>query len=169
MSDEAETAVTESAAPAADPVAETTTVVKKKAAPKKKVAAPKKKAAKKVAKKSPAKKTAKKKTAKKKAAASGEPRRSDDTRDTIRLRMFKLLKKNVNGLTGSQIKEKLELSGVPNILRDEGIVAKPPRVRRSEIEGVRGVVYQLTAAGLKALEKGTVNSEAPASAGGLEW
>lgn len=140
------------------------------AAPAKKVAAKagkkpaKKKAAKKAA---PKKKAAKKKVAKK--AGDGKKRSSSDDRDTIRLRMFKLLKKNSNGLTGSQIKDGLELTGIPNILRDEGIVASPPRIRRLDVEGVRGVVYQLTAAGLKAIENGTVNSGAPASANGIEW
>lgn len=120
----------------------------------------------KVAKKKTAKKVAKKKAAKK----SGEPRgRMDDSHDTIRLRMFKLLKKHPNGLMGGEVMTKLELTGIPNLLRDEGIVASPPRIKRELEEGKRGVVYTLTAAGKKALENGTVNSGAPGSAKGLEW
>jgi len=119
--------------------------------------------------KSVKKKVAKKKGAKKAAKKQREGGRMDDSHDTIRLRIFKLLKKNPNGQTGSQIAEKLELSGIPNLLRDEGIVASPPRIKREEIEGQRGVVYSLTAAGKKALENGTVNSGAPGAATGKSW
>lgn len=148
------------------PVAETTAAPE--AAPAKKKAVVKKKAAAKPAKKKVAKKKVAKKVAKKKSTATGEGKgRMDDTHVTIRLRMFKLLAKG--GQTGAKIAEKLELSGIPNILRDEGIMANPPRIKREMIEGTRGVVYSLTAAGKKALEKGTVNSEAPAAATGKDW
>ena len=134
------------------------------AAPAKKAAAkkPTKVAKKKVAKKAP--KKAAKKTAKKAVPTGGQ----GDKRDTVRLRMFRLLGKKSDGLTGAAIKEALELGGVPNILKDE-CMGDPPRIRRLDIEGTRGVVYQLTAAGKKAIENGTVNSGAPESAAGKEW
>lgn len=143
-----------------------TAVAEAPAAPVKKAkAAPKKRATKgtkKVAKK------AKGAKATKKAAKGDGGGRMDDTHDTVRLRVFKLLKKTPNGLTGASIAEKLELRGIPSLLKDEGMSAAP-RIKREFIEGTRGAVYSLTAAGKKAVEAGTVNSGAPASASGKEW
>lgn len=140
----------------AEPATAVSKPVKKKAAAKSnKEVKPAKKTPKKTV-KAPAKKKAVKKAP---AVARG---------DSIRLRVFKLLAKNVDGLTGRQIKDRLELSGVPNLLKDEGLADKP-RIRRRDLEGVRGVVYQLTAAGKADLEKGKVDENAPTSAAGKEW
>jgi hypothetical protein len=147
-----------SPAPAAAP-APASKPVKKKAAPAKKKAAPKKKA-------TPAKKAPKKAAKAKKAAVKKAPTKR--TEPTIRHRVFTLLNKSPNGYTGAQIKEKLELAGVPNLLKDEGLSDKP-RIKRVDIEGVRGVVYQLTAAGRKAVADGTVDSNAAESAARVAW
>lgn len=141
----------------ATPVA-TAPAKKAKAAPKKRAVKGAKKATKKAAKGAKAVK-------KEKGTGGG---RMDDTHDTVRLRVFKLLKKTPNGLTGAAIAEKLELKGIPSLLKDEGMNAAP-RIKREFIEGTRGAVYSLTAAGKKAVEAGTVNSDAPASASGKEW
>lgn len=108
--------------------------------------------------KKPAKKAAKKAAAKKAPVKRG---------DTVRLRVFKLLAKGK--FTGKQVMEKLSLTGIPSLLKDEA-VCKPPRITRDyspRESGAQGPAeYTLTAAGRKALEKGTVDSEAaPISAG----
>jgi len=87
---------------------------------------------------------------------------------SIRLRVFELLKKNPDGLTGAQIKDKLELGGIPSLLKDEGLAATP-RIKRATVEGVRGVLYLLTAAGKKAVETGKVDSGAAPSSSGKKW
>lgn len=122
---------------------------------------------KKAAKKAPKKAAAKKGT--KKAAAKGKSKKETKPRgESIRLRGFKLLAKG--DLTGAQVKEKLGLSGVPSFLKDEAVIATP-RVKRFTVPnpetGADGPThYTLTAAGKKALEKGTVDSEAaPRSVG----
>jgi hypothetical protein len=125
-------------------------------------------AKKKAVKKAPKKAGGAKKAAKKSPKKAAVKKASTRTEKTIRSKVFDLLNRNSDGLTGAQIKEKLELSGVPNLLKDEGLSSKP-RIRRSAIEGVRGVVYQLTAAGKHAIENGTVDSDAPESAAGKNW
>lgn len=102
-----------------------------------------------------AKKT--KKAAKKTAAKSGP---------TIREQVFKLLSHRPS--TGPYIKEKLGLSGVPSLLKDEGVSASP-RIRRRDEEGVRGVVYELTARGKKDLADGKVDDNAAEPSGGKDW
>ncbi len=106
-----------------------------------------------------------KKVAKKTAAKKTESKR---TGPTIRSQVFTLLAKHSDGYTGAQIMEKLNLKGIPALLKDEGVSATP-RIKRASVEGVRGVVYQLTAAGRKAVEKDTVDSDAPESASGKDW
>jgi hypothetical protein len=125
----------------------------------------KKKVVKKAVKKAPAK-TAKKKVAKK--AAKTSKKEVTPRGESVRYRIFSLLKKHDSGLTGPQIKEKLSLSGIPSLLKDEGCSEKP-RLRREKHEDARGVFYVLTAAGRKAVENDTVDSGAPASASGKEW
>lgn len=126
------------------------------------VTTPGKKVVKKVSKKvSPVvKKAAGKKATKAAPKSSGGP--------SIRERVFALLNKSPNGLTGGQIKDKLGLGGIPSLLKDEGVCDKP-RIKRISEEGVRGVLYTLTALGKKAVEKGTVDSEAAPLASGQEW
>jgi len=103
------------------------------------------------------------------AVAKPEPKKASVPRgDSIRLRTFQLLNKHPNGLTGAQIKERLELGGIPSLLKDEGCAATP-RIKRQTQENVRGVVYVLSAAGRKALEKDTVDSDTPEKAAGQEW
>lgn len=141
-----------------------TTVAKAPAKKAVKKAAPSKPAA-------PAKKTAKK--AAKKSAAKSAPAKAakapkEKSGPSIRERVFTLLNKNPNGLSGAQIMEKLSLGGIPALLKDEGIAATP-RIKRQIVEGTRGCTYILTAAGKKAVEKGTVDSEAAESAKGKDW
>lgn len=88
--------------------------------------------------------------------------------ETVRSRVFALLAKSKTGLTGAQIKEKLGLSGVPALLKDEGVCDKP-RIRRTTSEDVRGVLYVLTALGLKAVKDGTVDENAAPPSGGKGW
>lgn len=87
---------------------------------------------------------------------------------TIRQRVFELLGKNPEGLTGRAIAEKLSLKGIPNLLKDEGVCEKP-RIKRVVIEGVRGTTYVLTAAGKNDLAKGKVDENAAPSSSGVEW
>lgn len=87
---------------------------------------------------------------------------------TIRDRVFKLLAKNADGLTGAQIKDKLQLGGVPSLLKDEGVCEKP-RLKRTVREDVRGVVYVLTALGRKAVEADKIDENAAPSAAGKDW
>lgn len=103
--------------------------------------------------------------AKANGSAKAKPEKKEDS---IRLRVFKLLNSKPTGYTGPQIKEKLGLTGVPALLKDEGMRAKAPRIARQEIEGVRGVVYVLTPAGKQAIKDGTVDSEAAPRATG-DW
>ena len=108
-----------------------------------------------------AKKTATKATNKTASSSNGRG-------PSIRQRVFELLNKSPNGVTGAQIKEKLGLSGVPSILKDEGISEKP-RIRRSVQEDVRGVLYHLTALGKKDLAAGKVDENAAPASGGKDW
>lgn len=125
----------------------------------------------------PAKKTAVTKVAggagkkvTKKAVKKAAPKKeAKESGPSIRLRVFQALNKNSNGLTGAQIAEKLELHGIPSLLKDEGMRAKNPRIAREVREGVRGVVYVITAAGKQALKDETVDTEAAESAAGKEW
>lgn len=87
---------------------------------------------------------------------------------TIRQRVFELLAKSPEGLTGRAIAEKLSLKGIPNLLKDEGVCEKP-RIKRMVVEGVRGVTYVLTAAGKNDLAKGKVDENAAPSSSGVEW
>jgi hypothetical protein len=114
-------------------------------------------------KKKAAKKGAKKASAKKKGAKV--ERTVTDDRDTVRLQVFKLLRKHPNGLTVPQIQEKLGLKGKPAIVKHE-CLADNPRIRREKHEEPRAMVYMLTARGKKAIEDGTVNSDAPESSAG---
>lgn len=89
-----------------------------------------------------------------------------ETGPTIRQRTFELLAKTP--MTGPAIKEKLAISGVPSFLKDEGVNDKP-RIRRRAEEGVRGVLYELTALGKKDLAAGKVDENAAEASGGKEW
>lgn len=140
MSDQIETPVVETVEA---PVAATKKVVKK-ASVKKPVVV---------------KKSAKKAPASVKKAAGGP---------SIRVRVFNLLAKSIDGLKGSQIQEKLGLKGIPALLKDEGVCDKPRIKRAANPEG-RGVLYSLTARGKQAVEKGTVDSDAAKASGGKDW
>ena len=120
-------------------------------APKKSVKAPVKAAP---AKKAPVKKV--------------EAKEASDRGPTIRQKVFDLLYKSSEGLTGGEIKEALEINTVPMLLKDEG-VCENPRIKRIKVEGTRGVKYMLTPRGRKAVEKGTIDSEPAASSTGEEW
>lgn len=100
------------------------------------------------------------KTAKAKAKTNGKKG------STVRERVFSLLAKTP--LTGAAIVTKLSLSGIPSLLKDEAICNKP-RIRRKMQEGVRGVVYELTALGKKHLEEDLVDSNAAPSSAGQDW
>jgi len=108
---------------------------------------------------------AKKEAPVKKAAAAEE---KESRGPTIRQKVFDLLYKSSEGLTGGEIKEALEINTVPMLLKDEG-VCENPRIKRIKVEGVRGVKYMLTPRGRKAVEKDTVDSEPAASSTGEEW
>lgn len=135
--------------------------------------APVKAAAKKTA---PAKKVAAKASAKKPAGKATEKaptkkaavKKNTEAKETIRSRVFSLLAQHPDGLSGAEIMAELELGGIPALLKDEGI-ADTPRIKRGKLEGTRGTVYKLTALGKKAVDKGTVDSEAAESAKGKEW
>ncbi len=58
--------------------------------------------------------------------------------------------------------KKLGITDTQNVFRDEGLSDKP-RIKRAEVDGVRGMVYALTARGRKAIENGTIDSERPPS------
>ena len=85
---------------------------------------------------------------------------------TIRERVFQTLAKTP--MTGPALKDKLGLSGVPSLLKDEG-VCDQPRIRRESVEGTRGVVYSLTARGKKDLANGKVDENAAPASGGSDW
>ncbi len=86
---------------------------------------------------------------------------------TIRQRVFAMIAKTPS--TGAAIKEKLALSGIPSLLKDEAVIAKP-RIRRLEPQaGARGVVYELTALGKKDLAAGKVDENAAEASGGKPW
>jgi hypothetical protein len=87
---------------------------------------------------------------------------------SIRQNTFELLKNNPDGLTGAQIMQCLNLKGVPAFLKDEGVCDKP-RIKRASIEGIRGVVYKLTALGLKDLDHGKVDENAAEASAGKDW
>lgn len=124
--------------------------------------------AKKVTKKATKKAVAKKAT--KKTVKKGAKKESTPRGPSIRSKVFALLKKHANGLTGPQIQEKLELQGVPALLKDEAIGEKN-RIKRTTVEGVRGVVYVLTALGKKHADAGaeTVDEFAAPKAAGMDW
>lgn len=103
-----------------------------------------------------------------KAAKTVKATKTEAATETVRSRVFALLAKSKTGLTGAQIKEKLGLSGVPALLKDEGVCDKP-RIRRTTSEEVRGVLYVLTALGLKAVKDGTVDENAAPPSGGKGW
>lgn len=108
------------------------------------------------------------KKAPKKSTKKASKKEATPRGDSIRLRVFQLLAKHADGLTGATIQEKLSLSGIPSLLKDEGMRSKAPRIERKVVEGVRGVHYVLTAAGKTALKDGTVDSEAAPKAEG-DW
>lgn len=87
---------------------------------------------------------------------------------TVRQRVFNLLAKNPDGLTGRDVMLKLGLKGIPSLLKDEGIGDKP-RIKRSVSEGVRGVLYSLTAAGRADQSKGKVDENAAPRSAGKDW
>lgn len=105
----------------------------------------------------PAKKKAAKKAAKP-AAKKGEK--------SIRQRVFELLAKG--GQTGAAIQKKLDLGGIPSLLKDEALCSNP-RIRRQDIEGSRGVVYELTAKGKSDLGSGKVDENAAPSSSGKSF
>lgn len=143
----------------------------KKVAPKKKAVAVTPAPTKKTAAKKSAPATAAVKGTKKaavKTAPAPTKKKATSAEGTIRSRVFHLLQMNPQGLTGGQVMGKLSLSGIPALLKDEG-VRDNPRIKRETQEGVRGVLYLLTAAGKKAVEKGTVDSDAAEPSGGKEW
>jgi hypothetical protein len=117
----------------------------------------------------PAKKPARKAKAKKAktaAKAKAKPSANGKAGPTVRERVFRLLAKTP--CTGPEVKAKLGLSGVPSLLKDEG-VRQVPRIKREVAEGVRGVVYSLTAAGRRDLEAGKVDASAAEPSGGKDW
>lgn len=120
--------------------------------------------------KKPAPKTAPKpvKTPKKPTAPPKGKAEANGRGPSIRLRTFQLLAKSADGLTGREIMEKLGLSGIPALLKDEGC-SDQPRIRREVAAEGRAVVYKLTAAGKKAVEKDTVDSEPAPKASGKDW
>lgn len=87
---------------------------------------------------------------------------------SVRERVFASLAKAAEGMTGKQVMDKLGLKGIPGLLKDEAICDKP-RIKRVTKEGVRGVMYVLTAAGRKDQESGKVNDNAAEGSGGKEW
>lgn len=107
-------------------------------------------------------------TATKEKPAKTQKAKSTTDKVTIRTRVFNLLAKSKEGLTGKQIMEKLELKGIPALLKDEGVCDKP-RIKRKTQEGVRGVVYELTALGRKDQAAGKVDENAAEFAGGKDW
>ena len=110
-----------------------------------------------------AKKTAK--TAKTETKVAKAQPKAEPVKETVRLRIFKLLKKHPDGLTAAQIVESLGLNKPVPLIKHECMAAKP-RMHREKHEDVRAVVYSLTAAGKAAIDKGTVDSEpAPSSVG----
>lgn len=143
-------------------VSDTNTAVAEKpvAAPKKSAVPAKAKAAPVVKKGAKAAPAPVKKAAKKETESRGP---------SIRLRTFELLAKNSSGLSGADIQKKLELGGIPALLKDEGLRDKKPRIVREKLEDVRGVVYKLTDAGKQALKDGTVDTEAAEKAAGKDW
>lgn len=87
---------------------------------------------------------------------------------SIRERVFAALAKAAEGMTGKQVMEKLVLKGIPSLLKDEAICDKP-RIKRVTKEGVRGVLYALTAAGRKDQEAGKVDDNAADPSSGKDW
>ena len=112
---------------------------------------------------SPAKRPAKKTGKGSKASANGKPHK-----DSKRVRLFKLLAKGqyTDGLTGSLIRTKLETDSICSILKDECLSPTPRIKRRPPVEGEIGHRFSLTAAGRAALEKVTIDSNAPDKAKG---
>ena len=102
------------------------------------------------------------------APAKKAPPKKEKEGPSIRERVFALLAKSPEGLTGAEIKEKLELGGIPSLLKDEGVCEKP-RIRRKSVEGVRGVKYELTALGKKHAAEGKVDEHAAELSGGKDW
>lgn len=102
--------------------------------------------------------TAKTETASPKAAPAKKTESGNGHGSTIRQRVFEALSKN-GGMTGAAVKEALGLSGVPSLLKDE-LFGSKPRIRRKQVEGARGVVYELTATGKADLKAGKVDSNA---------
>jgi len=109
-------------------------------------------------KKKPAKKDAK--PAKAKAKTSNGP--------SVRQWVFELLAASPSGVTGPAVRDQLELAGIPSCLKDEGVCDKP-RIRRSVVEGTRGVVYSLTALGKKDLKAGKVDINKAPSGANKPW
>ena len=88
---------------------------------------------------------------------------------SVRLRVFKLLAKTVGGMSNGDLNEKLGVNATMYVLKSECLRDKSPRLKRTFPEGSKGAVYEITAAGRKALEAGTVDSEAAPSAAGKEY
>lgn len=130
------------------------------------------------------KKTTKKTTTKKSAAKNPTAKKKTTSKKTtpkkatpkkrgksLRLQVFELLEKHVNGLGGPTIQQKLEVSGVPACLKHEWMRDddQAKRIKCEKHEESRGVIYIITAAGKKAIKDGTVDSKpAPSSIGRSE-
>jgi len=111
-----------------------------------------------------AKKAAKR--AEKSLAELGEP--SKKKGPSVRERIFKILEKAEFGFSRKEVMMKLHIRDTQNVFRDEGLSEKP-RIKRTEVPGVRGMVYSLTPRGRRAIENGTIDSEkAPSLLGNAE-
>lgn len=112
--------------------------------------------------KTKAKKIAKKAT--KVPSANGSAKAPKSGKESKRLRLFKLLAKYPAGLGNAKIREKLDTDSIARICRDEAVAGRLKVTVAPE--GEQGKRFTLSAAGKKALEKGTVDSNAaPVSEG----
>lgn len=106
--------------------------------------------------------------AQRKAAVPANPKSKPAEGPSKRLRLFTLLAKcpNPHGMTAATIRKKLQTSSICAILKAE-CMADQPRIRRyvpEEGQERHGYSFGLTARGRKALDKGTVDQDAPSSA-----
>ena len=132
---------------------------------KKKAVASKSAAPKRASKKVSLKKASPKKVSPKKATSKSVAKKSS-SKITMREKLFKLLADNPDGLTGKQVKDAISPSGVPAVIKNEAMRESNPLIKRKSVEGTRGVVYYLTVAGKKFVEKGDFSANpAPDSRG----
>lgn len=102
-------------------------------------------------------------------AVKGKAAPAPKDKVTQRVLIFNMLAKaGKGGMTGSEIRDELGVKGIPNLLKDEGVSDKP-RIRRHKEEGKRGVLYSLTAEGLKDHKAGKVDENAAPASGQVEW